>query len=627
MITRREALIGTASTLALCSAFAGELPKEVADAVYDKIDFPVIDAHCHIFNASDLPVEGFIRQCYFHIYDSDMPDDCSADEYSLLGRGGREFFAWLAGQAMGFSTSAKKELARLRESNEKGTTLGGRPRSEGDPVADLLRAAYAPPKADGGVGGRSGESGVPSDDQPPEEEYLTPKERAEIRSLIEQHGKDEFAKYLIKQAGDDPSPTAGPRSADSWTDRSLAKVRKANVEPANTLDWAKRMADDRVSHALALRQLYRKKVKLHTPALVDYSHWLKDHPGSSFEDQVELMEQLAIYFWRTEQALFHGYMAFDPLRDFLKPGTSLQLAQTAVGQKGFVGVKLYPPMGFKCLGNAGDPEVILPRHILAKHSHAEVTKALDERLEDLYRWCLRDGVPILAHAHNSWGAGPCYGRRADPANWRLVRDKFPGIKVCLGHLGGFYEAMARKASSPQIDIETPRIELEQLPKTWEWHFGTLIKHGAARNFFADVSDYTQVIEDKGAANLHAAFVQWLRTFEELPNRLIYGTDWILLDREPNKENHLVAVYDFLDRAFAEAGYRDAQERKEILRNIFQRNAVRFLGIDPSNRAKNPGAQRLIEFYKRPDIQKQVCRGAEASDHCRTGATPLDSFRL
>lgn len=85
----------------------------------------------------------------------------------------------------------------------------------------------------------------------------------------------------------------------------------------------------------------------------------------------------------------HSFVGFDPRRQVQEPGTPLALVKRAILEHGFVGVKLYPPMGFQASDNKGPIETALRR---------------------LYDWCKDADVPIMAHAENSIGAGCGDGR-------------------------------------------------------------------------------------------------------------------------------------------------------------------------------------------------------------------------
>src|SRR5690242_5883527 len=126
----------------------------------------------------------------------------------------------------------------------------------------------------------------------------------------------------------------------------------------------------------------------------------------------------------------HSYVAFDPLREvYFRHGrdriSPLQLARDALANHGFVGVKLYPPMGFKPLGNSNAwPDYF--RFIERDLGYAtRLGDELDAALQNLYGLCVEIEAPVLAHAADSNGAGPHFADRADPAFWFPVFEKYP----------------------------------------------------------------------------------------------------------------------------------------------------------------------------------------------------------
>lgn len=636
MITRREALVGGASVLALGGSLVGAAESSGAAFSIADINYPLIDAHCHIFNAADIPGKNFLYRCFFHMYgDDEVAAKCIPEEQP--GWVERNFFVTplieLVLPLFLAAVPARKELAYLK-AGEGGSKSG----DEEPNGARALRRLFT----EGKGGSKSGGSAFETDEQ-----------------------REEFARFVLRQANITPPPEGAAafletdKGANETFDALVggsggAKSGGDDEEPSSELGryfaWAGRLSGRRMDIADRLSSLYggpNHKVRLHTPALVDYSKWLDQElkTGSQLSDQAEVMEQLTIYFARTKGVLFHGYMAFDPLREVLEGG-ALQRVKVAVGYRsgdgqpvpgqGFIGAKVYPPMGFKATGNAGDASITFPDHVLKQvlggaktdqekeAAKARLRVALDEKLDELYAWCAQDKVPILSHAYDSYGAGPCYAKRADPENWRAVVKKHKSLRVCLGHLGEFQQAIPK-------DKDPPTASWKDLEKTWEWNFGRLLedgrREGFGENVYADMSYFSDVLHDSGVGDVKPAWVKWMKRFEFLPQRLIYGSDWILLDQEKNKSKHLARVYGFLSEVFAEA-FGEAR-RAELLRDVFSRNAIRFLGVDPTGIVPTqPGepntARRLLAFYERNNLKPQCTSNGQTMD---CGTTFLDQFRL
>lgn len=129
---------------------------------------------------------------------------------------------------------------------------------------------------------------------------------------------------------------------------------------------------------------------LFVPAMVDMDAHLGDQALVTPRQQVDLME----YIFVITGGRFHGYAAFDPLRQVRydekrpngrdSPLSPLRIVKRAVMEQGFVGIKLYPPMGFRPIGNAAldGCKGINPR-----------APKYDAVLRELFDWCAAERVP------------------------------------------------------------------------------------------------------------------------------------------------------------------------------------------------------------------------------------------
>lgn len=123
------------------------------------------------------------------------------------------------------------------------------------------------------------------------------------------------------------------------------------------------------------------------------------------------------------------FICVDPRR----PGIG-ELVREFVEEHGFQGIKLYPPLGYY---------------------------PFDERLLDVYAYAELNRLPVLTHCSRGgifWrgritpemrrhprtgerypareGNARFTERYSDPANYRYVLDRFPGLRLCLAHFGG-----------------------------------------------------------------------------------------------------------------------------------------------------------------------------------------------
>jgi predicted TIM-barrel fold metal-dependent hydrolase len=316
-------------------------------------------------------------------------------------------------------------------------------------------------------------------------------------------------------------------------------------------------------------------IVLFAPALVDFSNWLGDTAASPLQQQVDLMDVLAR---RQRKARMHGYVAFDPLRQLLAEETRtmqtpLTLARAAVETQGFLGVKIYSPMGFRPTSNAG-AGTTFPATVMG--GRRDFGARLDKALDDLYAWCRRDGVAILAHASNSQAANREFGLRADPKFWRIVLRKHRELRLNLAHFGRF-----------EITGPGGAIDLNRLAGTWEWEIGRIIKQDRAPNVYADLSYFTWIIgndTDARQRKLAAeALKRWFAEFDPECRRILFGTDWAMTAPVRDSEGYLPRMIGFLQ----DVGLTEGQ-----LDNVLFSNAVRFFGL----RQGDPARSRLASYY-------------------------------
>jgi predicted TIM-barrel fold metal-dependent hydrolase len=145
------------------------------------------------------------------------------------------------------------------------------------------------------------------------------------------------------------------------------------------------------------------------------------------------------------------FVAYNPFRDHWKrdpaagPGQALAIVKKAYESQGAFGVKIYPPSGYKPTANKipGRPFSIAPqphRQWRARYAPKGIKitgEQLDARLDALYQWCSDNQVPIFTHCgQDEVQARKGYGKLANPSGWKPVLEKFPKLRLCLGHAGG-----------------------------------------------------------------------------------------------------------------------------------------------------------------------------------------------
>ena len=355
------------------------------------------------------------------------------------------------------------------------------------------------------------------------------------------------------------------------------------------LYWAPHLADYRFQLANEAAALYgnpQSLPRMLTPATLDISGWLPDavidYAPTPLLQQAEMMSLIALIQPPTRAV--HGFIGFDPWRqvDDLANGrspTALDIVKIAIEQKGFVGVKLYPPMGFRATDNASLQDKQFPTWMVPPTAAFTLGTKLDAALDSLYAYCATNDVPIMAHCAGSEGTSPDYALRANPQYWKMVLDKpgFANLRLNLGHFGGVwnFDNTAPTSDDPHI--------------AWTLDVATMIQLGAYPNLYTDLGDFAAVL-DRGAAEtantkiiidkLTALFAT--DPLQLLHSHVMYGTDWLMLGREPGGGQYYKAMYYKMKSALAVSDVND----------FLWGNASRYLGLATGKATRT----RLAKFY-------------------------------
>lgn len=508
-----------------------------------------IDAHCHVFNASDLPVVRFIKQTFLRRYpeqyekrildieDPDLLDFLLELVTRLLGTGSaptaNEEIQVLQGARDASAENADYDLAKARAVNgtarfirELETRAGG-PATMGvveiSPAARQLDAFLR----------AVGEGG-------PRIAAITPLQSKRIAT-----------------------------NAFSRLDQIGAYLRWIPLFKLYRYKLVDRLAAD--------HERQGRQPLLLAPAMVDFDHWLGESVKQSpLPEQVQVMGLLAK---RKNGPVVHGYFGFDPLREvYFRAGqdsvSPLSWARTALEEHGFLGVKLYPPMGFRASGNKSP----YPKRVKTQLGFDPSGK-LDEALDQLYRLCDELGAPILAHGHASNGAGPKYDARADPAFWLPVFKTHPKLRVCLAHFGRF-GVVSDGASGTELPANS-----------WEWRLGSYIRENPKAPIYADLSFFSEVLhaDKEERAALAANFSAWVREFDPDAEHLVFGTDWLMLGMDTGYDRYIPSVDAFLRK--------DCHWSDAMIDRVFVTNALRFFGLQSGEKTY----RRLLAFYERNNL--------------------------
>lgn len=228
---------------------------------------------------------------------------------------------------------------------------------------------------------------------------------------------------------------------------------------------------------------------------------------------------------------------FDPLEEVrdrslasstLRP-TLLDRAKHAIERGYVLGFKLYPPMGYSLTDNSSrycgiDPDS--PKFTLARGKTLDKVRLdygdqIDEVLGELFAWCEQNQAVVMAHSSysNFVGGKRCGDSLGSPAEWEVVLERHPGLRLNLGHTGGGYDIRNRHWKQRAVDL-----------------FALIERHS---HVFADLG-YEDTFLSKGAQRRAAP--HWLKALDQYPQlaeRLMYGTDWHMMHGQGGRSEYFM----------------------------------------------------------------------------------------
>lgn len=213
-------------------------------------------------------------------------------------------------------------------------------------------------------------------------------------------------------------------------------------------------------------------------------------------------------------------ISYNPWTDMKTGGASLALVRKAVSDYGFIGVKIYPPMGYFPYGNAN----AMPPVKSDKPRPSDLHE-LDRRLCDFFDLCAELKVPVIAHTGQSMGrddASDRYDMFGGPRGWRsLLARSMKGRQVPIiqaGHFGGDTTNSGADGSN------------------WSAVFAGMMAEAKGGKLYADVGYWTAPTGneyDPKCEGLRGRVGCALKINPAAKSRIMYGTDWFMTSKEPN----------------------------------------------------------------------------------------------
>jgi len=549
MLTRRQMIHGALATGAIslggCATFVSPITAFCPDdpRISDPNSLLTIDTHCHVFNGTDIPVERYIT----------LVQGLTTPILKYLGELLQEV-SWET------APTGAQEISVLRQINQ------------------LLSAGCRPGEFENvHVAHRNGQhrAGVIALNQ-----ALSNLESSRRPALRSTYGGNAVANAIRSL------PTSYPAYRHWLSRRSLY-----NAGINSTIDAAV---------AFVVRQFQYRYVSVFdfltqyasgSPRKIDLavSHFLDfDWPLAlgrrtltSIADQIDVMEQISIL----TGGRVHSYVPFDPMKqvafDLGYPTESpMLLVQKAITSQGFVGVKIYPPIGFAPACNASialkSPGFWHRQWLPLELQRPDLGWRLDGALLQLYSWCIANAVPIMAHTSASEGPAKDFEALTAARYWRHVPS---GLRVDFGHFGN-------TEISP-VDKDLARA------RKYSALMGPQKAHGA--HFYADAAYFTRAMTEPDS--ITEALQKLFLETPILKQRLMYGSDWEMLLIAGNDNasylRNFEQIFSNLDKNVSSLAQDDLANR------FFGVNAADYLSL----RSGGATRSRLDAFYAQRGVRK------------------------
>ncbi|MGE0456105.1 MAG: amidohydrolase family protein [Vicinamibacteria bacterium] len=402
--------------------------------------------------------------------------------------------------------------------------------------------------------------------------------------------------YFVEWLATHPAATDQPGASRIKKAKSAAMSAQGlqsdfqEAEERNLLERFAAYADlmSRPVKAITARMLAElKAVDLFTPAITDMDCWLGD--ASFYDDRVA--EHGALAREDKFKGRVHPIVGFDPVRQhatrlaFGAGKDHLEQVRKAVEEDGFVGVKVYPPMGYRPARNAeyykGGAKVRRPdgkpvRCKLAKNDKSvevDMTGAdLDEAMDQLFKYCVAADVPVMAHCtHHGAEASRGRGYHSDPRFWRTVLTKFNALRLNLGHFGGDTGRPSFLPGAVQLAVDFPNV------------YGDVGAHDLVNPGARSAESYSYEMNSAREEGL-----DWRK-------KIMFGTDWHTTYVQASPGAYVGRYLKFFDEELSGG---DASVKTDFR----SANALRFLGL-ARTAPNNATRKRLEAFYKKHELFK------------------------
>ena len=168
----------------------------------------------------------------------------------------------------------------------------------------------------------------------------------------------------------------------------------------------------------------------------------------------------------------------------------------ATEKQGFVGVKLYPSLGYKI--------------------------NLEAEMDRVFAYCNTHGIPMLQHcSKGGFYSKKEYIKYSDPTDWRPVLEKYPKLRICFGHFGGDENLTEKKIPK---DSWTQTI-LDMMVEFKGQVYTDVAYHIDTMNGGIEEKNYVMYLKKFIADKRYAPYILWGTDFAMVRKRLREKSYW------------------------------------------------------------------------------------------------------
>jgi len=235
----------------------------------------------------------------------------------------------------------------------------------------------------------------------------------------------------------------------------------------------------------------------------------------------------------------------------------LRIMKSSLTGRGFVGIKLYPSLGYDIYS---------------------------DEMKEVFKYCRNHNTPMLMHcAYGGFYYKDEFRKNSSPELWGQILAEYPKLKICFGHFGG------------DKDLTATSISID----SWTGKILTLMDNYS--NVYADIAYHTGAMKGRKEQSNYFKNIKDLMNHDVYGGRLLFGTDYFLVRKQLKEKNY----WKFFEENLS----------KDIFCKMAEENPIEYLGLrngthSPSENIENYvryvySQQKNIERKVAPWIKKEV----------------------